>query len=124
MIWFILGGIVLVVIIVWRNKSKPKNFVIGVAKAQLKAYKTEKIRNPDASQEDLITNAICSRLNVNKYYSESAIRHDVGNGSGTYRQSIKILIIREYEYLMGVPPSIEILDLIEEQVDLIIPENL
>ena len=126
MVWIILGIIVLLLILKWRSNSKPINFVKGVAKAQLKAYETAQIRHPNASKEDLITEAISSRLNVGKYYSETEIRWDLENesGGGTYRQSIKILIIREYEHLTGAPPSIEILDLIEEQVDLIIPEDL
>jgi len=126
MVWLITVVIVILIALKWRSSSKPINFVKGIAKAQLKAYNTAKIRLPNAAKDDLITEAITSRLNVDKYYSESEIRWDLKNdsGSGTYRQSIKILIIREYEHLMGSIPSSEIVDIIEEQVDLIIPEEL
>ena len=113
----------MLLILKWRSNSKPSNFAKGVAKAQLKAYKTAQIKHPEASKSELITEAVSSRLNVLKYYSLSAISQDAERDE-SYRQSIKILITREYEHLTGAFPTFEITELMHEQVDLIIPEDL
>jgi len=123
MVWIILGIIVLLLILKWRSMSKPKNFAKGVAKAQLKAYQTAQIRHPNASKAELITEAISSRLYASSYYPTEIIKQDAEKHE-SYRHSMQMLVWLEFTYLTGNTPTSDVLSLMHEQIDSIIPEDL
>jgi len=123
MVWLITVVIVILIALKWKSMSNPKNFAKGVAKAQLKAYQTAQIRQPNASKAELITAAISSRLYVSSYYPTEIIKQDAEKKQ-SYRFCMHLLIVLEYKRLTGSMPTSDVRSLLIEQVDLIIPEEL
>ena len=107
----------------WIIMKNPTNFAKGVANEQLRAYKTAQIRYPEASKVDLIIEAISSRPNVHKYHSESAIIKNARDEK-SYQYSVSVLALMEYEHLTGDFLSLDKIEPMYKQVQLIIPEDL
>jgi hypothetical protein len=107
----------------WIIMKNPTNFAKGVAKEQLRAYKTVQIRHPEASKVDLIIEAISSRPNVHKYHSEWAIIKNARDEK-SYQYSVSVLALMEYEHLTGDFLPLDKIEPMYKQVELIIPEDL
>jgi len=122
MVWLIIG--VFVILVVWFlvAKSKPSGFAKGVAKAQLKAYKTAKIRNPQHTKEELYVEAISSRPGVLKHFPLGEIKHNATNCK--YVSLVEMLVHSEFEHRLGRKMTFEELEVLSGVVSGIIPEDL
>ena len=122
-IGIILGIIVLLNILKMRAFRSPEIFAKIVAKKQLKAYKTAQIKYPEASKVDLIIEAISSRPNVLYYHGKKGIIKNAREHR-SYRFSVQVLILMEYEHLTGKFLTLDKIEPMYKQVQLIIPEDL
>lgn len=101
--------------------TTPTKYAKGIAKAQLKAYETQKELYPELSKSELYVRAISTRPGLSDGVLNN-IKHESGNG--TFRSVVHVLVSSDYAERMKKFPDSDINTEMWNAVDEIIPEHL